>query len=240
MPDHRPPLLLTRPAQASARFAAAFRAEVGADWPVVLSPLMETVWQSPTLDLDGAAALIFSSENAVHGYCRLQTTRNLRAWCVGARTTEVARRVGFDAVEGPGDAARLADMILRAGEARRMLWPHGQQVAFDIADRLNRAGIETVSVAVYDQKMLMPTAAARALMAGNDPVLLPLFSPRSAVLAQAAFPDHRAPLWVAALSPSVAEACTSLEARRLSVAVRPDSGSLLAALKEILSGQTSG
>lgn len=240
MPDHRPPLLLTRPASASARFAAAFRAQFGADWPIVLSPLMETVWQSPTVDLDGVGGLIFSSENAVNGYCRLQSVRNLRAWCVGARTAEAARLAGFDAVEGPGDAARLADMILRAGEGGKMLWPHGQQVAFDIADRLNCAGTETVSVTVYDQKALMPTDAARTLMAGSDPVLLPLFSPQSAALVQAAFADHRAPLWVAALSPSIAEACAPLGACRLSVAVHPDSESLLAALREILSGQTSG
>lgn len=240
MPDHRPPLLLTRPATASARFAAAFRANFGADWPVVLSPLMETIWRSPRLDLDGVAALIFSSETAVQGYCRLQTTRNLRAWCVGVRTAEAARVAGFDAVEGPGDAARLADMILRAGADGKMLWPHGKQVAFDIADRLNRAGTETVSVTVYDQKTLPPTDAARALVAGSDPVLLPLFSPRSAALACAAFADSRAPLWVAALSPSIADACAPLGPRRLSVAVRPDSESLLAALRESLSGQTSG
>lgn len=240
MPDHRPPLLLTRPASASSRFAAAFRAQFGTDWPIVLSPLMEIVWQSPAIDLDGVTWLIFSSENAVNGYCRLQTVRNLRAWCVGARTAEAARLAGFDAVEGPGDAARLADMILRAGEGGRMLWPRGQQVAFDIADRLNRAGTETVSVTVYDQKALVPSDEARTLMAGSDPVLLPLFSPQSVAFVQAAFADHRAPLWVAALSPSIAKACVPLGARRLSVAVRPDSESLLAALREILSGQTSG
>lgn len=240
MPHHRPPLLLTRPAAASARFAAAFRAQVGADWPVVFSPLMETVWRSPTLDLDGVAGLIFSSENAVHAYCRLQTTRNLRAWCVGVRTAEVARRAGFDTVAGPGDAAGLAGMILAAGGTGRMLWPRGQQVAVDIADILNRAGTGTVSVIVYDQNALAPSAAARALMAGRDPVLLPLFSPRSAMLARAAFPDHRAPLWIAALSQLVAEACSSLGASRLSVALRPDSESLLATLMEFLSKHTNG
>lgn len=240
MPDHRPPLLLTRPVSASARFAAAFRAQFGADWPIVLSPLMETLWKSPVIDLYGVTALIFSSENAVNGYCRLQTGRNLRAWCVGARTAETARLAGFDAVEGPGDAAGLADIILRVDEGGRMLWPRGRQVAFDIADRLNRAGKETVSVTVYDQQTLMPTSAARTLMAGSDPVLLPLFSPQSAALVQAAFADHRAPLWVAALSLSIAKACAPLDARRLSVAAHPDSESLLAALREILSGQTSG
>lgn len=234
MPDHRPTLLLTRPASASARFAAAFRAQFGTDWPIVLSPLMETVWQSPMLDLDGVAALIFSSENAVHAYGRLKTARNLRAWCVGSRTAEAARLAGFDVVEGPGDAARLAAMILRTGTGGRVLWLRGQQVAFDIANRLNRAGTETVSVVVYDHKALMPTDAARTLMAGSEPVLLPLFSSLSAARAQAAFADHRAPLWVAALSPTIAAACAPLGACRLSVAVRPDSESLLAALREIL------
>ncbi len=240
MPDHRPPLLLTRPEAAAKRFAAAFRAQVGADWPVVLSPLMDTAWLSPRLDLEGFVGLIFTSENAVQGYCRLQSIRNLRAWCVGARTAEVARMAGFDAVEGPGDALGLAAVIRQAGTAGRLLWPHGQQISVDIAKILNAGGPETVSVVVYGQKAQKPTEMARALMAGSDPVLLPLFSARSALLAQAAFAGHRAPLWIAALSRTVAEACAPLGASRLSVSARPDSESLLATLKEFLSAQTNG
>ena len=62
-PVSRPPLLLTRPRAGSERFAAQFRARMGADWPVVIAPLLET---APTgADLPAANALILTSEQAV-------------------------------------------------------------------------------------------------------------------------------------------------------------------------------
>ncbi|MCX8509269.1 MAG: uroporphyrinogen-III synthase, partial [Rhodobacteraceae bacterium] len=105
MTHHRPPLLLTRPEAAAARFAAAFQAMAGGDWPVVLSPLMDTLWLAPPVDMNGIGGLIFTSETAVRAYGRLQRGHGLPAWCVGARTGEVARTLGFEVRIGPGDAA---------------------------------------------------------------------------------------------------------------------------------------
>lgn len=235
MDQNRPTLLLTRPAAASARFAAAFRARFGADWPLVISPLMRTEWLAPATPQTRARDVVFTSETAVHGFARLTDRRDLHAWCVGARTAGAAGRAGFAATAGPGDAAGLAGMIAQALPGGRVLWPRGRNVAQDMADLLVPAGIETVSLIVYAQAELPPTAPALDLLRRGDPVLLPLFSARSAALVLAGCPDRNAPLWIAAISQGVADRTNALTPEKLAVAARPDSDGMIGALAALLS-----
>ena len=234
MKDPRPPLLLTRPLAASERFAAAFRTRFGADWPVILSPLMRVEFLSPDLSSAPVDHLVFTSETAVGAYARLARDRRATAWCVGPRTAAAARTAGFAVQDAAGDGRRLAMMIKSSDVAGRILWPHGADVAHDIAADLSADGIKTDGLVVYTQATLDPSPAAMALMEGADPVLLPLFSPRSARLAVRAFGRATAPLLVAALSPAVAAAASPLAPRRMTTAAKPDSESLLEAMAALI------
>lgn len=226
----RPTLLLTRPLAASQRFAQAFRGRFGADWPVVISPLMATTFLAPDLPDVEPEHLLFTSETAVAAHCRLTAGRRATAWCVGPRTTAAARAAGFAVREGPGDAPALAALLKASPPGGAILWPHGADIAHDLVADLAQAGIALRALTVYRQGPCPPTALAAELLATPRPVLLPLFSPRSARLVIDAFPDAAAPLLVAALGPAVAAAAAPLRPQRLSVADRPDSESLLAAL----------
>lgn len=234
----RPTVLLTRPEAASRRFAEAARERFG-DLPVVISPAMRTVFLSPELPGQDVAGLIFTSENAVTGFCRLSSRRGLPAWCVGERTARVARAEGFEVTAGPGDGEGLAATIIAAPPPGPLLWPHGADMAIDIAKSLESAGIETFSLVVYAQEPLPPSPEAQALLAGAAPVLLPLFSPRSARLVAGWASGCAAPLWVAAMSPAVAEAIAAPPPDRLVVAERPAADAMLAALGALLAADES-
>ena len=77
-------------------------------------------------------------------------------------------------------------------------------------------------------------AAARAALSGTTPLLLPLFSPRSAGLIAPEIANANAPLHIAAMSPAVVEALP-LQARGGAVtAPTPDAEGMLRALAELL------
>ncbi|MDP1669082.1 uroporphyrinogen-III synthase [Phaeovulum sp.] len=234
MPDSRPTLLLTRPIAQSRRFAAAFAARFGEDWPVLIAPMQQIVALAPAVPQ--AREVIFTSENAVVPLQALSPAAGRRAWCVGARTAAAAAQTGFAPVAGPGDAAALAKAILAARPTGPLLLARGAHQAFDIAAKLNAAGIETFSAQVYAQEARPLSAGGLALLAGMTPVLVPLFSPRSARLFAEAAANAGAPLRIAAISPATARVCVKLGSAMVETAAQPEAESMLDALARLMAG----
>ena len=112
--------------------------------------------------------------------------------------------------------------------------------AGDIPGALKSAGIETIPVVVYDQREQPLSDTARAVLGGPVPVLLPLFSPRSAQLAANAARAAAAPLLIAAISPNAAEAVRGVPARRIVTAARPDGEAMLDALGALIAAAKTG
>lgn len=235
-----PILLLTRPAPQARRFAEAARDRCGAGLRIVLSPLMAPELLNPDLPLQGLRGLIFTSETGVEGFARLSGRRDLPAHCVGEATARAARDAGFAvATIGPGTAAALADLLAGAVEGP-LLWPRGAEAAVDIAARLDAAGLPVRAATVYRQAPCPATPEAVSALAGSAPVILPLFSARSALLAAAAWPARQAPLFVAAISPAVAQAAARLAPDRMIPAARPDAEAMLEATVALLAAAQPG
>lgn len=225
----KPTLLLTRPAAQSQRFARQAEAALG-PWPMVISPLTEIRYLEAALPAEGA--VIFTSENAVRAWLRRAAGAGRKAWCVGARTAEAARAAGFDAQAAGGDADALVADLIAQGVRGPLLHMRGTHSRGAVADRLNSAGIETSEVRIYDQHPSPPTPEARALLAGRAPVLVPLFSPRSAALFAAAATGAGAPLHIFAFSPAVAAALSGVEMASLDVAAQPEAEAMIAAMAQ--------
>jgi uroporphyrinogen-III synthase len=175
--EARPTLLLTRPRAASARFAL----EVAARWPaarVVVAPLMEVVPVGDPPALDGLGAVIFTSSNAV---ARASPGGGLRAFCVGARTAAAASRAGFDAVMAGETADALVEHLAALRPAGPVLHLHGVHQRGDVVPRLADAGIGARGAEIYDQRAVPPDTVFFDALAAR-PLLVPLFSPRSAAL----------------------------------------------------------
>lgn len=230
--SRRPTILLTRPEPQSRRFAARL-AEV-CDLPVLVAPLMQVRFLAPNLDEVPYQGLIFTSETGVQASLPLAANLPRRAYCVGRRTAEVAAAAGFDATSADGDAAALAAMLLAAPPPGPVLHLRGAETRGGLAETLTKGGLVTHEAIVYDQESRPLDPAARTLLQGTEPVILPLFSPRSARLAAAEMPQPHAPLWVVALSPAVADAAAALRPVRRETARRPDADAMLAALAALV------
>lgn len=237
--SERPILLVTRPAVAAEGFVRAFRDRFGADWPAVISPLTEIeLLDTPIPEFQTA---IFTSQHAVAAFHRMAPGRGRQAYCVGQRTAQAAREAGFDAIAGPGDAEALSELIARQQLGGKLLFLRGEQIAYDLEERLNSAGIETESTILYRQLPRPLSAEAKALLRASRPVLAPIFSPNAAdrfldALPQAPHP----PLFVAAMSEAVASRLKSASLCHLEVARHPDAQGMLDALAVLLQRQKAG
>ena len=217
-----PTLLLTRPEPAARRFAAAV-AHLGL--ATVISPVLRIAPVAhDAARLEGARGLVLTS---VHAVPAAGPGRGRPAICVGPATAQAARAAGFSVTEGPGDAAGMMPLLQELGAG--WLHPHGAHVA---------TVLPVPGMVVYDQLAQDLTPAARGLLDGPAPVILPLFSPRSARVLAAQAKGARAALWLAPISPAAALAWGG-PAARVAVARAPDAGGVLAAIESLLGAEQS-
>lgn len=217
MTDTRPALLLTRPKADVAAFLTALRGMVDPGI-VVTSPVLRIVPTGPTRDMTGVDAVIFTSSNGVRAY---DGPTDRPAFCVGRKTTEAARAKGFAAEFSGACAEALIATLTDLRPPGHLLHLRGTHARGEIADRLTRAGLQASEAVIYDQQAMPLSDEARALLNGARPVILPLFSPRSAeIVAEQA--DNAAPLWVVAISTATAQSAAKLAPQVLRIAENPD------------------
>lgn len=232
-----PTILVTRPEAAARRFGAALRA-AGCTAPVLIAPVMainpvEGAMAAVARPMAQAFGVILTSVNAVDALAA-QSRLRPPAWCVGWVTAETARAEGFDIRAAAGDADDLFRVMVGAGTAGPFIHPRGRHARGALAQRLSAAGMPTTEVVVYDQIARPLGPEAEALLQGSAPVILPLFSPRSArLLAEAAqAAGATAPLHLVAISDAAAHAWGEVRDTApvaLRLAERPDADAMLAA-----------
>jgi len=225
-----PTILLTRPLVQSLRFAG----QIGG---ALISPLMAPAFLSPPLPSGDFAAVILTSETGAEAAGRISATGCALprlAFCVGNRTAEAARAQGFTARSAMGAADDLLAHIIAAAPSGRLLLLRGEDSAGDLANRLISAGLETFSMVVYRQIAQQLTGEATAVLQGQSPVIVPVFSPRSARLMVNEL--HRiaatAPIYLAALSPAVVEAF-DFPTGLIEIASHPDSAAMIRAVQAL-------
>lgn len=226
-----PTILLTRPLPQSLRFARML-AEV-CDLPLVISPLMAARALTPILPEGPFSAVILTSETGAELAGQMPGLPRL-AYCVGDRTAAIAARQGFQAVSAEGDAQRLTALIVARNEAGPLLHLRGADSRGALAETLTKGGTATHEVVIYDQEPQPLTVEARELIASGQPLIVPLFSPRSARLFLQEAGQPAGPLWLAALSPAVAAELTPLAADGLEIAERPDARAMLVAVQRLI------
>ena len=230
------PVLITRPQPQADRLAADLRAEMGARVQPVVAPLMRRAFLTPDLPAGPHAAVILSSETGAEAAGRLRAALPARVVCVGERTAAVALAQGFEVVLVQPTADRLVAALIAAPPLGRLIWLHGTDVSRPVADLLNSAGIETDSVVAYDQAALPLAPEALALLRQPGPVVVPLFSARSARLLLAALPaDMRATLRVCAISDAVVDALPADLRAGAVVAAQPDGPAMQSAIHCVIS-----
>lgn len=214
------PVLLTRPRADAERLAAQLRA-AGAE-RVTISPILRIV---PVGAVPDAAALLLTSGNVVDVYRAVGGIPGLPTWVVGPRTAARAREAGLDVRGVAADVEALAMLVPL--DAPPLVHLRGAAARGDLVGALRARGIAASEAVVYAQEAVPLDEVARALLK-EEPVLAPLYSPRSAALLMAELDTvMRLNLRPVCLSVAVAQAC---RIPPLAIADAPDGAAMLRAI----------
>ncbi len=192
-----PILIITRPAPLGSDFAAAVTEAYGGPLPIIFAPALQIT--PLNYIMPEVAHVIFTSARAV---ARAPDGTGLTAWCVGNATAQAALSKGFNVENAAGDADALVKLIGSQRPVGPMVHLAGRHRRGDIAARLTAAGLHCTTVEVYDQIAVPIRQELIAAAAGSAPLVVPIFSPRSAqnVLKL----NFAAPLHIVAISDAVA------------------------------------
>jgi uroporphyrinogen-III synthase len=228
-----PAFLLTRPKVQSLRFEAELRQAFGPGFVITISPIIAPVLLRAECPKGPFAAVIFTSQTGVQA-CKLLMEQGFDlpdlAYCVGERTAQAAQELDFRTLSANGDAQALVALIVASPPTGPLLHLRGAESRGAIAETLQNAGIETISTAIYRQDPQVLTPEAIILLGGQGPVVVLLFSPRSAALfsGQAQSCDLHAKLTCISLSSAIdAEIKNGLICDR-HVAARPTAEAMIA------------
>ena len=191
----------------------------------LVSPVLEVRPLDVPIDLHGAAALAFTSANAVRAFARLEPDRVLPVFAVGEATAEAARDAGFSAVEtADGDVSALARLIA-ARRPALVLNPTAAEPAQDLAALLAPAGVPVRTAALYETVPAEPTQALAALEAVSTVLV---HSPKAGLrLARLLDASTLARLDFACISEAAARPLLETGARRARFAPFPTEAALL-------------
>lgn len=220
-------ILLTRPLLQSQRFAT----EIGG---ALISPLMEPEFLTPAIPRQSYSAIILTSETGAEAARRISASGfslPRRAYCVGNRTATAAQTAGFHTISAQGNADDLLTLITQDAPQENLLFIRATDTTGNLQERLVSAGIAIVSAIAYRQNPIPLSPEATTALQQTGPVILPVFSPRSAQLVTQEL--HRiaatAPIYLAALSPAVSNAF-AWPTVQTQIAAQPNSAAMIKAI----------
>ncbi len=235
---HEPAIiLLTRAKAQNTGFSAQLRARIGNAARIVEAPLTLIQPINATIDLTGVGAVAFTSANGVSEFAKREKTRDSACFCVGARSADAARAVGFAARAAAGDVADLAQLIAREYDAANgvVLHVRGRHAAGDLVGALNARSMPALSVIIYEQCVVPVDDGIYKDIGSNLPLFVPLFSPRSAKIFLDQFGELQFQDAVAiCISSNVAKELGDGVFGSVVVAQRPDAASMLDAIADAL------
>lgn len=228
VPKPLPTILLTRPQGQSDEFAAALR-DCGLRNVILTSPLLAISATGNGENLGSFSEAIFTSRNALD----FVPAKPKRAWCVGDKTAEKARAKGWDALSVGGNVDDLVKALLEAKPKGPLVHFRGMHSRGALANQLNQAGIEMKSCVVYQQDLLPLSQEAAMVLSGSEPVIVPLFSPRSAGNFAQQGP-YQAPLLGVAMSQAVLQEMHNFNAEQVMVAPKPTAAAMVECIVSLI------
>lgn len=230
------PLILARPEGSNSTFGALIAPNVRNRLDFIRSPLLEIAPIEGVGDASGAACAIFTSANGVK-YAPKGNGR--RAFCVGQKTTELARSYGWDAVFSGATVSALKEQILTQRPQGQIHHYSGVFVRGNVANDLSTAGLNVANIPLYDQRLLPFSEEALAVLGGKTPVIVPLFSPRTAAHFAAIAPVHPS-LCLVSMSAGVAEALGEMIPAKLLIAQEPNAKSMADCVENLVLNHSLG
>lgn len=189
MAARAPLVLLTRPLEDSRRVADLLEPD-GIDsliWPLTR---VEPVAAKKPL-VDRVDALVVTSQHGIRGFAAQSPERLCVVFCVGARTAETARALGFPACFSSDGTAEDLIRLVKSSGMRRLVYPRGEDVSTDLAGSLRQAGIAVDERILYRAAPSGPPPApvASALRRGALDIVT-IWSARNGALLAGHLAEH--------------------------------------------------
>jgi uroporphyrinogen-III synthase len=229
-------MIMTRPAGANESFAADLAPEIRAKLRIIHSPLIEILGTGKPVHMGAGDVAVFTSANGVRF---APGGEGRAAYCIGKATAAAALHAGWLAEVMGADADGLVDAIIEKAPVQSLFHICGVHTRGAVSARLRAQGIAVESVAVYDQKLQSLTATAQRALRGGAPVIVPLFSPRTAgqFARECSSMNH---VHLIALSAAVAKKVSDLPARSISIAMEPTARSMAVEIEKLLENTSLG
>ena len=157
----------------------------------------------------------------------------LPAYCVGLETTKAARRPGWKSQYLGETSADLIQSLIGQKHPGNLAHIGGIHRRGSVAQHLKDNEISTTEIDVYDQVLQEFSPAAGSALNGEHPVIVPLFSPRTA-RQFAAQKQGSAPLHLIALSDAISCEVQGLSACSLTVLPQADRKTMIETLGNVL------
>ncbi|WP_232367677.1 uroporphyrinogen-III synthase [Tritonibacter horizontis] len=222
---------MTRPRDANTRFLGLLPEDMLSRLAVIQSPLLDIVPVADGLDLNACSAVIFTSGEGVR-VASEKTNLRPKAFCVGRRTTEYAHAAGWAADYVGAQSDDLVDWFLTNRPVGKFIHLHGECTRGKIAQRLAQSGLNCHDQVIYQQRLRNFTPEAMAAVTAQIPLIVPLFSPRTAAHFVSLCPDM-SHLILIAMSDAVAEALPRLQSHSVHVSKAPTAIAMAELLRDV-------
>ena len=228
----KPKLIITRPADAANIFASFFEKELGKE-QIIISPVLEIKFFKKPKTLKQIHCLIFTSSNGVKAAGQA-TNSNIKALCVGDRTTNLASSLGYSAEKFGDNVEQLLNTLCEGEKiAGEILHIHGKYTKVDLVNQLRDAGFLCSEWIGYDQVAQNLSVPALSAFENGDKTILPIFSERTAILLKKQIPILDK-CHVIAISSAVANVFLNVRAGSVNEAQTPDLAGMKSLTKKVL------
>ena len=223
-------LLLTRPLGGNERFCLKIK-HLLYSCEILDNPIQKIDFLPSLSKVNKNSVLIFTSANGLRA-AKKQNLLNKKCFVVGANTKKIAVSFGYDVLGFSKDQENLLKLIKSKKPTESMVHIRGNHTVGNLCDALKRSQFSCLDIIGYNQEPLKIKKQNLQKIHSGRPVILPIFSSRSAELLQSNL--DLTGFNVIAISEAVAKIVTGVELGKLVISKKPDLSSMQEATLAIL------
>ena len=223
-------LLLTRPLGGNERFCLKIK-HLLYSCEILDNPIQKIDFLPSLSKVNKNSVLIFTSANGLRA-AKKHNLINKKCFVVGANTKKIAVSFGYDVLGFSKDQENLLKLIKSKKPTESMVHIRGKHTVGNLSDALKRNQFSCLDIIGYNQEPLKIKKQNLQKIHSGRPVILPIFSSRSAELLQSNL--DLTGFNVIAISEAVAKIITGVELGELVISKKPDLNSMQEATLAIL------
>ena len=223
-------LLLTRPLGGNERFCLKIK-HLLYSCEILDNPIQKIDFLPSLGKVNKNSVLIFTSANGLRA-AKKHNLINKKCFVVGANTKKIAVSFGYDVLGFSKDQENLLKLIKSKKPTESLVHIRGKHTVGNLCDALKRNQFSCLDIIGYNQEPLKIKKQNLQKIHSGRPVILPIFSSRSAELLQSNL--DLTGFNVIAISEAVAKIITGVELGELVISKKPDLNSMQEATLAIL------